>query len=74
MGGHALERFVMFTELAEKWKKEFNSKVPNQPLDLNEWGAIVAFCWWLDKRFLPTKRATDAGCDVCRDGVPGWDE
>ena len=21
-----------------------------------------------------TQRATDAGCDVCRDGVPGWDE
>ncbi len=21
-----------------------------------------------------TQRAADAGCDVCRDGVPGWDE
>lgn len=27
----------------------------------------------VEKECKLTKRAADAGCDVCRDGVPGWD-
>ena len=46
--------------------------------EIDKWSEHVKY--WQDKleaeekeRGL-TQRATDAGCDVCRDGVPGWDE
>ena len=46
--------------------------------EIDKWSEQVKY--WQDKleaeekeRGL-TQRATDAGCDVCRDGVPGWDE
>ena len=39
----------MFTKLAERWRDNFNATVPSQPLGMNEWGAVIAFSWWLNK-------------------------
>lgn len=41
--------------------------------EVQEYARNMAMSIRAAKRGL-TPRAADAGCDVCRDGVPGWDE